>query len=60
MEERRHRIFRKLATPTFQPRSIEKLDGDLLAEVANELIHEFINNETADLVTAFNQRYPSF
>jgi cytochrome P450 len=58
MEGERHRIFRKLATPTFQPRSIEKLDGDLLAEVANELIHEFINNETADLVTAFNQRYP--
>ena len=58
MEGERHRIFRKLATPTFQPRSIEKLDSDILAEVANELIHEFINNETVDLVKAFNQRYP--
>ena len=33
----RHRLYRKLATPTFRPRMIEKLDGEMLRDLANEL-----------------------
>ena len=53
----RHRFFRKLATPTFRPRSVERMDSNILAEVANELIDSFIDHEEVDLVSVFTQRY---
>ncbi len=54
----RHRIFRKLATPTFRPRSVEQIDNDMLTSVANELIDRFINKSEVDLISAFTERYP--
>lgn len=54
----RHRIFRKLATPTFRPRSVEQMDSDMLASVANELIDSFIDQGEADLISVFTERYP--
>ena len=58
MEGDRHRLFRKLATPTFRPRQVEKMDFDMLADVADELIDTFIKDGQADLVSQFTQRYP--
>ncbi len=54
----RHRFFRKLATPTFRPRSVERMDSNVLAEVANELIDSFIDHDEVDLVSVFTRRYP--
>ena len=54
----RHRIFRKLATPTFRPRSVEQIDSDMLTSVANELIDSFINQGEVDLISVFTERYP--
>ena len=54
----RHRIFRKLATPTFRPRSVEQMDSNMLTSVANELIDSFISEGEADLVSVFTERYP--
>ena len=54
----RHRIFRKLATPTFRPRSVEHIDSDMLISVANELIDTFINQAEVDLISEFTERYP--
>ncbi len=54
----RHRIFRKLATPTFRPRSVEQINNDMLTSVANELIDRFINKSEVDLISAFTERYP--
>ncbi len=53
-----HRIFRKLATPTFRPRSVEQMDSEMLKRVANELIDSFIDQGEADIVSVFTQRYP--
>jgi cytochrome P450 len=54
----RHRIFRKLATPTFRPRSVEHINSDMLTSVANELIDTFINQAEVDLISEFTERYP--
>ena len=54
----RHRIFRRLATPTFRPRSVEQMDSKILTSVANELIDTFISKGEVDLVSAFTERYP--
>lgn len=58
MEGDRHRFFRKLATPTFRPRSVDRMDSTMLADVANELIETFIDKGQVDLVADFTQRYP--
>ena len=54
----RHRIFRRLATPTCRPRSVEQMDSKILTSVANELIDTFISKGEVDLVSAFTERYP--
>lgn len=54
----RHRFYRKLATPTFRPRSIERMDSTMLADVADELIGQFYAAGETDLVSQFTERYP--
>lgn len=58
MEGERHRLYRKLATPTFRPRMVEQMDSALLSEVANELIDSFSAESEVDIVSAFSERYP--
>jgi cytochrome P450 len=58
MEGERHRFYRKLATPTFRPKMVEKIDNTLLEDVANELIDRFVTRETADIVEVFTEHYP--
>lgn len=58
MSGERHRLYRKLATPTFRPKMVEKVDSSLMTDVADELIDEFINGDEVDLVEKFTLRYP--
>lgn len=58
MEEERNRFYRKLATPSFRPRMVDRLDSTLLADVAHELIDGFVADGCADLVKQFTERYP--
>jgi cytochrome P450 len=58
MESDRHGFFRKLATPTFMPRSVDRIDSTMLVDVADELIDTFIKKNEVDLVSAFTRRYP--
>lgn len=58
MEGERHRLYRKLATPTFRPRVVEKINSTMLEDVANELIDTFIDQPQVDMVKVFTERYP--
>ena len=58
MEGERHRLYRKLATPTFRPRVVEKIDSTMLEDAANELIDTFIDQPQVDMVKVFTERYP--
>jgi cytochrome P450 len=58
MSGERHRLYRKLATPTFRPRMVEKMDSNMLREVANELIDRFIDDGEVDLTQEFSLLYP--
>lgn len=58
MSGARHRLYRKLATPTFRPRMVEKMDDGMLRDVANELIDRFVGSSEIDLVEDFTLLYP--
>lgn len=58
MSGERHRLYRKLATPTFRPRMVEKMDNNLLRDIANELIDSFCDQGQADITQAFTLLYP--
>lgn len=58
MEGARHRQFRKLATPTFRPRMVEKINSTMLEDAANELIDKFFDHKEVNLVDAFTESYP--
>jgi cytochrome P450 len=58
MSGERHRLYRKLATPTFRPRMVEKMDGDMLKEVADELIDRFVGRGEVDMTEEFTLLYP--
>ena len=58
MSGKRHRLYRKLATPTFRPRMVERMDSDMLRVIANELIDKFIDKGEADLTQDFTMLYP--
>lgn len=58
MSGERHRLYRKLATPTFRPRMVEKMDSNMLTEVASELIDRFIDSGQCDITKSFTLLYP--
>jgi cytochrome P450 len=58
MSGERHRLYRKLATPTFRPRMVENMDSDILRGIANELIDRFEHKGECDLVREFTLHYP--
>jgi cytochrome P450 len=58
MEDERNRFYRKLATPTFRPRMVERLDCSMLSDVAHELFDKFVGEGRADLASDFTERYP--
>ncbi len=58
MDGERHRLFRRLATPSFRPRALDRLDDTIFVEVAHELIDRFADDGHADLVRQFSEKYP--
>ncbi|QFU75631.1 cytochrome P450 [Halioglobus maricola] len=58
MSGERHRLYRKLATPTFRPRMVDKMDSYMMQEVADELIARFIDCSQTDMTRSFSLLYP--
>ncbi len=57
-ERERHLRYRKLATPAFRSRPIERFAEEALAALAHEVIDEFAGQDEVDLVPAFTARFP--
>ena len=53
-----HRVYRKLATPAFRSRAIDRFAESALRDLANELIDELEGNAEGDLVESFCARFP--
>ena len=53
-----HKRNRKLVSPSFRVRIMPDYVRPILESVAHELIDDFVDAKEADLVTAFNSRFP--
>lgn len=58
MDEPEHRIYRKLATPTFRPVAVARADRAPMVRLAHELVDEIGDTDEIDLVAQFAQRFP--
>ncbi len=58
MDEPEHRIYRKLATPTFRPVAVARADRAPLMRLAHEIVDEIGAADEIDLVAQFAQRFP--
>lgn len=56
MEDEEHRIYRRLATPAFRSRAVEKMEVEGLARIAHELIDKFPAGG-CDMAHHFSHRY---
>lgn len=56
MEDEEHRIYRRLATPAFRSRAVEKMEVEGLARIAHELIDKFPAGG-CDMAQHFSHRY---
>ncbi len=56
MEDEEHRIYRRLATPAFRSRAVEKMEVEGLARIAHELIDKFPSGG-CDMAHHFSHRY---
>jgi len=57
-EPHRHRVYRKLATPAFRSRAVDRHVAKGLAPLAHELLDEFEAREEFDLVADYAARFP--
>jgi cytochrome P450 len=61
-DDARHRVYRKLATPTFRSRAVAAYEDESLVEIARELVDKLseriIAGETVDLVSGFTASFP--
>ena len=53
-----HRVYRKLATPAFRSRAVQKYEKSGLAALAHELIDGLGESREVDLVAQFTSRFP--
>jgi cytochrome P450 len=53
-----HRVYRKLATPAFRSRAVQKYEESGLAALAHELIDGLGESREVDLVAQFTSRFP--
>ena len=58
MEGARHRLYRRLATPAFRSRAIEKFANEEISGLAHAVIDRFENQGTVDLVAHFTRIFP--
>jgi len=53
-----HRVYRKLATPAFRSRAVDRFASEDLAALAHELVDDFAGSSEVDLVPAYCARFP--
>jgi cytochrome P450 len=53
-----HRVYRKLATPAFRSRAVERFERDELGALSHELIDAFAARESFDLMADYAARLP--
>lgn len=58
MEGAQHRLYRRLATPAFRSRAVERYEREGMAELAHELIDRLAGRREVDLVSEFTHRFP--
>lgn len=57
-ERERHLRYRKLATPAFRSRAIDRFEAEGLRALADELLDELEGRDELDLVADFGARFP--
>lgn len=57
-EPERHRVYRKLATPAFRSRAVERHVRGGLAPLAHELLDELEGRDRFDLIADYAARFP--
>ena len=57
-ERERHLLYRKLATPAFRSRAIERYEAEGLRALAHELVERLEGRSDFDLVAEFSARFP--
>ena len=58
MEGPQHRLYRRLATPAFRSRAVERFADDQIAALAHDVIDRFIDQTEIDLVSHFTRLFP--
>ena len=58
MDGAEHHLTRRLATPAFRSRAVERMEREGLARLAHELADEFAREARVDLRAAFASRFP--
>jgi cytochrome P450 len=58
MEGARHHLYRRIATPAFRSRAIERYGEEGMHELAREVIDRFRERPAVDLVDVFSHRFP--
>jgi cytochrome P450 len=58
MEGAQHRLYRRLATPAFRSRAVERFGRQAMAGLAKELIERFAARSEVDLVADFTHLFP--
>jgi cytochrome P450 len=60
MEGAEHTLYRRLATPAFRSRAIERYGNAGMASLAHELLEQLDGEKETDLVTSFTHFFPFF
>jgi len=60
MEGEQHNLYRRLATPAFRSRAIERYGEEGMASLAHELLDQLDGESEADLVARFTHFFPFF
>ena len=58
MEGRRHKLYRKLATPAFRSRRTEAFGESAMRELAQEIVASLEGRPQFDVVASFTHRFP--
>lgn len=58
MEGAQHHLYRRLATPAFRSRAVERFAAEDMEALAHEVIDRFVKESRVDLVAAFTRLFP--
>lgn len=60
MEGEQHLLYRRLATPAFRSRAVERYGEEGMADLAHEILDRLEGEREADLVESFTHLFPFF